>query len=144
MSNKTTHSLEQQCEPNTNNKKTKSNHPDIPNNNISLTSSLLSNPDSLNVATHNIVSFNDPIKQEQIIHNCILNNIDILGISETNISNDHIKHINKSLDKTYICFFNSARSKCRGNGVGLIINSSLASNIFYHHGKHGRYIFIDL
>jgi len=144
MSIKTTHSLEQQCEPNTINKKTKSNHSDIPNNNISLTFSLLSNPDSLNVATHNIVSFNDPIKQEQIIHNCTLNNIDILGISETNIPNDHIKHINKSLDKTYTYFFNSARSKCRGNGVGLIINSSIASNIFYHHGKHGRYIFIDL
>ena len=106
MSNKQTYSLEQQqCEPNITNKKTKSNHANTPNNNISLTSSLLSNPDSLNIATHNVVSFNDPVKQEQIIHNCILNNIDIIGIAETNIPNDQIKHINKSLNKTYTYFF---------------------------------------
>src|SRR5688572_4931830 len=144
MINKNTHSLEQQCDLSDTNKKSKTIHSDIPNNNISLTSSLLSNPDSLNIATHNIVSFNDPIKQEQIIQNCLLHNIDITGISETNIPNDHIKHLNKSLDKTFTYFFNSARSKCRGNGVGIMINSSLASHIFYHHGNHGRYIFIDL
>src|SRR3989337_2182094 len=109
-------------------------HSDIPNNNISLTSSLLSNPDSLNIATHNVISFNDPVKQEQIIQNCVLNNIDITGISETNLPNDQLRHINKSLDKTFTYFFNSACSKCRGNGVRILINSSLASHIFYHHG----------
>ena len=144
MSNKNTHSLEQQCDSYTTNKKSKSTYSDISNNNILLTSSLLSNPDSLNIATHNVVSFNDPVKQEQIIQNCILNNIDITGISETNLPNDQLRHINKSLDKTFTYFFNSARSKCRGNGVGILVNSSLASHIFYHHGKHGRYIFIDL
>src|SRR5687768_6456123 len=116
MINKNTHSLEQRCDSFNTNKKSKSTHSDIPNNNISLTSSLLSNPDSLNIATHNIVSFNDPVKQAQIIQNCILNNIDITGISETNIPNDQIKHLNKSLDKTFTYFFNSTRSKCKGNG----------------------------
>jgi len=57
MSNKTSHSLEQQCEPNIINKKLKPNHSDTPSNHISLTFSLLSNPDSLNIATHNIVTF---------------------------------------------------------------------------------------
>src|SRR3989337_1967534 len=121
MSNKTTHSLDQQCEPNSINKKTKSNHFDIPNNNISLTFSLLSNPDSLNIATHNIVTFRDNIKNNQIIEHALINNIHILSVSETNIPFKQLSLIRKNLNPLYTSFFNSHAKHSKGNGVGLLI-----------------------
>src|SRR6266511_2438059 len=142
---KNPHSFEEQCEQNNiNQKKSKTNHNDNPDDNIPLTDSLLSNPDSFNIATHNVVTFKDPVKQNQIIQHGIINNIDIIGISETNIPHHQIKHVKKNLNNTYTCYFNAAKSKCKGNGVGLLVKSSIASHIFYSYGNHGRYIFIDL
>src|SRR3989337_4572631 len=114
MSNKTSHSLEQQCEPNTINKKIKSYHSDTPNNHISLTFSLLSNPDSLNIATHNIVTFRDNIKNDQIIEHALINNIHILGVSETNIPFKQISLIRKNLNPLYTYFLNSHANHSKG------------------------------
>src|SRR3989337_3074448 len=99
---KNIHSLDEQCDQQkiiqlNNNKKQKFNtidahHSPISNiydfsinNRPSLTFSLLSNPDSLNIATHNIVTFRDNIKNDQILEHDLINNIHILGVSETNI-----------------------------------------------------------
>src|SRR3990170_1255500 len=144
MSNKTSHSLEQQCEPNIINKKLKPHHSETPSNHISLTFSLLSNPDSLNIATHNIVTFRDNIKNDQIIEHALINNIHILGVSETNIPFKQISLIKKNLNPLYTYFFNSHKSSCKGNGVGLLVHNSIKDHIFYSSGNIGRYIFIDL
>src|SRR3990170_2543454 len=144
MSNKTSHSLEQQCEPNIINKKLKPNHSDTPNNHISLTFSLLSNPDRLNIATHNIVTFRDNIKNDQIIEHALINNIHILGVSETNIPFKQISLIRKNLNPSYTYFFNSHAKHSKGNGVGLLIHNSIKDHVFFSYGKDGRYIFADL
>src|SRR3989337_4166884 len=144
MSNKTSHSLEQQCEPNIINKKLKPNHSDTPSNHISLTFSLLSNSDSLNIATHNIVTFRDNIKNDQILQHALINNIHILGVSETNIPFKQISLIRKHLNPSYTYFFNSHAKHSKGNGVGLLIHNSIKDHVFYSFGNNGRYIFIDL
>src|SRR3990170_1610215 len=144
MSNKTTHSLEQQCEPNIINKKLKPNHSDTPSNHISLTFSLLSNSDSLNIATHNIVTFRDNIKNDQILQHALINNIHILGVSETNVPLKQISLIKKHLNPSYTYFFNSNKISSKGNGVGLFVHNSIKDYVFYSHGNLGRYVFIDL
>src|SRR5688572_8276519 len=154
MSNKNTHSLDKQCEQlNINHtKKHKSNifiqtpnsHEFSITNRPSLTFSLLSNPDSLNIATHNIVTFRDTIKNNQIIEHALINNIQILGVSETNIPFKQLSLIKKNLNPSYTYFFNSNKTSSKGNGVGILIHNSIKDHVFYSLGDKGRYIFIDL
>ena len=54
-------------------------------------SSLNNNPYILKITCHNIVSFVNPTKQNQVIQEALLNQIDILGLAETNLSRDSIK-----------------------------------------------------
>jgi len=54
-------------------------------------SSLNNNPHILKIACHNIVSFVNPTKQNQVIQKALLNQIDILSLSETNLSSASIK-----------------------------------------------------
>src|SRR5687767_5888345 len=160
MSNNT-HSLKKRCDEHVNvqsnnNKKQKfnfintshspsTNTHDFPiNSRPSLTFSLLSNPDSLNVATHNIVTFRDNIKNDQILQHALINNIHILGVSETNIPFKQISLIKKHLNPSYTYFFNSHKSSSKGNGVGLFVYNSIKDYIFYSSGNIGRYIFINL
>src|SRR6266511_908311 len=152
--NKNIHSFDDQCEQSNNNttKKQKSNNPSqTPNNHefsiqnrSSLTFSLLSNPDSLNIATHNIVTFKDNIKNDQILEHALINNIHILGVSETNIPFKQISLLKKNLNPLYTYFFNSHRNHSKGNRVVLIIHNSIKDHVFFSYGKDGRFIFIDL
>src|SRR6266511_3958214 len=110
-------SFDDQCEQSNNKitKKQKSNNPSqTPNNHEfsitnrpPLTFSLLSNPNSLNIATHNVVTFRDNIKNDQVIEHALIHNIHILGVSETNIPLKQISLIRKNLSSSYIYFFNS-------------------------------------
>ena len=54
-------------------------------------SSLNNNPHILKVTCHNVVSFVNPTKQNQVIQEALLNQIDILDLSETNLSNASTK-----------------------------------------------------
>ena len=158
---KNTHSLDKQCEQLTDthskiNKKQKTKFIDVSqsfnsndnefsiNHRPSLTFSLLSNPDSLNIATHNIVTFRDNIKNDQILEHALINNIHILGVSETNIPFRQICFIKKGLNSKYSYYFNSNKQHSKGNGVGILIHESISDHVFYSYGKDGRYIFIDL
>src|SRR6266511_5412827 len=156
MSSKT-HSLEQ-CEQqeinNLNKKKIKisnnNNHSNSNDNEFSisnqpsLTFSLLSNSDNLNIATHNIITFRDNIKNDQIIEHALINNIHILEISETNIPSKQIPFIKKNLNPMYTYFFESNKDKSKGNGVGFLVHNSIKDHIFYSSGNKGRYLFIDI
>jgi len=46
----------------------------------------------LTIATHNVQSISNNIKQNQLIQHLQLNNIDILGLSETNLKPIEAKH----------------------------------------------------
>src|SRR3990170_473844 len=107
------------------------------------TYSLLQNNDILKIGTHNVQSFHNKVKQQQIINTIENLKLDIFGISETNLTEKHIKHVTRSLDKSYDYFF-SAGERRLGSGVGIIINKSISQHIFHSFGYKGRFIYIDL
>ena len=152
---KKTHSFDERCEQQTSNQSNKKakQHTSLQSHNLhefsitnrpSLTFSLLSNPDSFNIASHNVVTFRDNIKNDQIIEHALINNIHILGISETNIPQKQISLIKKNLNPMYTYFFESNKSHSKGNGVGILVHKSISDHIFYSSGNKGRYLFIDL
>ncbi len=49
------------------------------------TQSLIDNSNILKIAYYNVMSFVNPTKQNQVIQEVLLNNIDILSLSETNL-----------------------------------------------------------
>src|SRR3989337_2825244 len=84
------------------------------------TYSLLQNNNILKIGTHNVQSFHNKVKQQQIINTIDNLQLDILGISETNLTEKHIKHVIRSLDKSYDYFFSAGEYRL-GSQVGIII-----------------------
>ncbi len=101
------------------------------------------NPHILKVACHNVVSFVNPTKQNQVIQEALLNNIDILGLSETNLPSASTKFQKSHLPDDYTYFFASDKQH-KGSGVALCVKSAIADYIFYHTSNRGRYVLIDL
>src|SRR6266498_402368 len=98
---------------------------------------------SQKIANHNVMSFVNSTKQNQIIQEALLNNIDILGLSETNLPFEDTKFQKSHLPEDYVYFFESTKLH-KGSGVGLCIKKALSNHIFYHYQSSGRYILIDL
>ena len=73
----------------------------------------------------------------------MLNQIDILGLFKTNLSNASTKFQKSHLPSDYTYFFASDKHH-KGSGIALCIKSSLADYIFYHTSNRGRYVLIDL
>ena len=98
----------------------------------------------LTIATHNVQSISNHIKQNQLLQHMLLNNIDVLGISETNLKLQEAKtfHLHNNSDYTY--FFSSNKEQPIGSGVGLIVKKNIAMHIFNHGNVNGRMIFIDI
>ena len=89
------------------------------------------------------MSFVNPTKQNQIIQEALLNNIDILDLSETNLPREDIKFQKSYLPEDYVYFFKSAKLH-KGSEVGLCIKKALSNHIFYYYQSSGCYILIDL
>ncbi len=106
-------------------------------------SSLNNNPHILKITCYNIVSFVNPTKQNQIIQEVLLNNINILGLFETNLSSVSTKFQKSHLPSNYTYFFTLAKYH-KGSGVILCVKTLLADYIFYHTSNQGYYILIDL
>jgi exonuclease III len=133
---------------NTHNKKHKSSsstYKDDTNDNHSYkyTHSLINDDNILKIASHNVQSFHNPVKQQQIINTLQINHIDIFGLSETNLSPKQIKYTSRSLSQSYDYFF-SAGDRTLGSGVGIIIKKSISQHIFRHFDYKGRFIYIDM
>src|SRR3989337_750696 len=107
------------------------------------TYSLIQNENILKIGTHNVQLFHNKVKQQQILNTIDNLKIDIFGLSETNLIEKHIKHVARSLDKSYDYFF-SAGERRLGSGVGIIINKSISQHIFNSFGYKGRFIYLDL
>src|SRR6266511_4389013 len=106
-------------------------------------SSLNNNSHILKVACHNVVSFVNPTKQNQVIQEALLNHIDILGLSETNLPTASTKFQKSHLPSEYTYFF-ALDQHYKGSGVALCVKSSLADYIFHHTSNRGHYVLIDL
>src|SRR3990170_6616142 len=105
--------------------------------------SLINNKDILKIATHNIRSLCSPLKQQLLIQTLENYKIDIMGISETNLSTRKLRHIHRKLDVNYNYFF-SADKRYRGSGVGILVHRSIAAHIFNSYEYKGRFLYIDL
>src|SRR6266498_4605242 len=106
-------------------------------------SSLNHNSYILKVTCHNVVLFVNPTKQNQVIQEALLNQIDILDLSETNLPTTSIKFQKSYLPSEYTYFFASDKHH-KSSRVALCVKSSLADYIFYHTSNRGRYVLIDL
>src|ERR1044072_5113456 len=99
---------------------------------------------TLSIAHNNVISFSDYTKRFQIINEALSNNINILGLSETNLTSKQSKFIHKELLPNYYSVFNSAPDKCKGTGVTILLKPSIASHIIKSKGNLGRYVYVDL
>ena len=78
------------------------------------------------------MSFINPTKQNQVIQKALLNNIDILDLSETNLPFEETKFQKSHLPEDYVYFFESAKLH-KGLGISLCIKKVLSNHIFYYH-----------
>src|ERR1043165_7501624 len=93
---------------------------------------------TLSIAHNNVISFSDYTKRFQIINKALSNNIDILGLSETNLTSKQSKFIHKEILPHYYSIYNSASDKCRGTGVTLLLKPNIASHVIKSKGNKGR------
>ena len=100
---------------------------------------------TLNIATNNVISFSDYTKRQQIINEAYLNQIDILGISETNITSKQSIFIKKEIANQYTFLYNNDTSRFnpKGSGVAILIKTKFTPYIIGHKGKNGRYLYVD-
>src|ERR1044072_736368 len=95
------------------------------------------------IMTQNIQGLNTLSKQNQLLQTMSINNIDILGLAETNSTDRTAKQIYKK-NQQYIAYFHNKTEHPRGSGVGLIFSSKYARNIHKVQGYKGRIIHADL
>jgi len=95
------------------------------------------------IMTQNIQGLNSPSKREQIIQTMSTNNINVLGLSETKLT-DKVSRLLYKKNENYIAYFNNDNSNPLGTGVSLIFSKLYARNIHKVEGYKGRLIYADL
>ncbi len=96
-------------------------------NNIRLPPSNINNK-PLRVVTHNVQGLTDPTKQKQLLDTIYLDNINIMGLSETKLNPTASKYIFKN-NQHYKAYFNNDSTSPTGSGVGIVIDNSYAKYI---------------
>ena len=94
------------------------------------------------VTTSNAQGLNSPAKQLQVLEFMDLNNIHILGLSETSLPKRQSKLLYKNNSNYKAYFINE--SSHRGSGVGIIVHNDYAKFIQTYGSYKGRVIYIDL
>ena len=95
------------------------------------------------IVTQNIQGLNSPAKQQQLLHFIKSNNIDVIGLAETKLSDKKAIHIYKN-DPNYKAFFNNSSDSLSSSGVGLLISNAYAKYIQYTGNYKGRIIHVDM
>ena len=98
----------------------------------------------LTIPTHNVQSISNNIKQNQLIQHLQLNNIDILGLSETNLKPVEAKHFHLHNSQDYTYFFSCSTNNHVDTGVRLIVNKNISMHIFNKGMIEGRAIFVNI
>ena len=96
----------------------------------------------IKICTHNVRGLSTQSKQFQLIQYVELNNIQVMGLSETKLKNFTAKYNFKQL-KNYTTFFDNNSSAPSGAGVGLLVHNNLAKHIHKVGKYNGRIIYID-
>ena len=99
----------------------------------------------LKFATFNVNGLNssDSIKQQLLLDTMELQNIQICGISETNLNEQASKLIYKK-DPKYQAFFTGNQKKNHGSGTGIIMTKDLAKYVQRYQGFEGRVMHVDM
>src|ERR1043165_3146077 len=99
---------------------------------------------TISIASNNVISFTDYTKRLQIIHESLYNNIDILGLSETNLTSKQSKFVKKEILSNYNSYFSSSPNKCKGTGVAILLKPTLNAHVTRSKENKGKYIYVDL
>src|SRR6266498_1931297 len=99
----------------------------------------------LKFATFNVNGLNssDSIKQQLLLDTMELQNIQICGISETNLNDRSSKLIYKN-DSKYQAFFTGNQKNNHGSGTGIIMTKDLAKYVQRYQGFEGRVMHVDM
>jgi len=90
--------------------------------------STINNHFPLKIATFNVNGLNDSTKQQLLLNTIELQNIQICGVSETNL-NEHSSKIIYKKNDNYRAFFTSNQSNVRGSGTGIVMTKDLAKYV---------------
>src|ERR1044072_3621296 len=104
----------------------------------------LTSQSTISIASHNIISFIDYTKWLQIINESLYNNVDILGLSETNLTSKQSKFVKKELLPNYNSYFSSSPNKCKETGVAILLKPTINAHVIHSNGNNGKYIYVDL
>src|ERR1044072_3094725 len=99
---------------------------------------------TISIATHNIISFTDYTKHLQIINESLYNNVDILGLSKTNLTSKQSKFVKKEILSKYNSYFSSSTNKCKGTGIAILLKLTMNAHVIRSKGNNKRYIYVDL
>jgi len=98
----------------------------------------------LNIATHNVQGLSSTIKQQQFNAFISNSNYDIIGVSETKLSQKNAQYLLKNVNNTEYTSWWDSSGKQQGSGVGLLISKSLATHVRKCKSYKGRIIYVDL
>ena len=83
----------------------------------------------LRIATHNINGLkNDQLKLTDLCNEGLQREWDVIGVYETNITQEKGKHINRTLNG-YLGFWSSKAQKIKGSGVCILLNPKWEKHI---------------
>ena len=88
------------------------------------------NESNLLVATHNVRGITNKTKQFSIINEYKTLELDIIGLSETNLKPEDAKYFHKHNSAHYRYYFSKIRHQMIGSGVGLLIKEEIAKYVY--------------
>src|SRR5688572_29388846 len=95
------------------------------------------------IVTQNIQGLNLPSEQQKVLNFMRINNINILGLSETKLQDRKAKFIYKN-NKYYKAYFDNDSNNINGSGVGLIVDNNYARYVQCKGSYKGRVIYLDM
>src|SRR5215470_4765506 len=95
------------------------------------------------IATLNVRGLNTKAKQALLIDYIKDNNIQILGVSETNL-NEKASRLIYDRNRIYHAYFAATDEQPRGAGVGIIITKQYNKYVRKSNSYQGRAVYIDL
>src|SRR3989337_647140 len=94
------------------------------------------------IVTQNIRGLTSPSKQTQVAHWFNINNMAVLGLAETKLTNKTAKHIYKN--ENFQFYYHNDSNSPLSQGVGLLISNDYARSVQKSDGFKGRILYVDM
>ena len=99
---------------------------------------------TINIASHNVRSFNNSAKQQYLMSLYESHDLDIIGLQETNFKSINSHILNRSFPNFTSFTSTYQESQTSGFGVSLSLSKRLAKHVFKHESKYDRIIYTKL